>query len=595
MLGQSGRYEPVQSLRISWSRYIQHTPTAKQLAFLMLSCEEAFYGGSAGGGKSDALLMAALQYVDVPGYAALLLRRTYADLILPEALMDRARQWLSGTDAQWRDSEKSWRFPSGATLSFGYLDNENDVYRYQSSAFQFCVAKGTPVLMGDGSWRPIERIAEGDQVQTLGGPECVLKVHRLGQKPVVLVRSHAGEALVSAQHRLLCASGDWRTPTELLATRYSPSDNNGGCSFPTCAVSALHHVDSPYCQGPAHERAQRSVSEKTGQGCGVLTEGGQIYSSAFADVRAVALQPRSCSAHLVLYGQYRHSMGWHRDYRGSYGACHESLPVGSATCYQPYLRCDGAQLRHAGEACQDSTRRLSDAARQTPTCRSWDGQENTPGHSPQWYVHPYTKDYRQISGAVRPVSVDISLAGESEVLDLTVSSQSHYIIYPGYVSSNCGFDELTQFTESQYRYLFSRLRRLQGVDVPVRMRSASNPGGRGHEWVKQRFITEGIEHGRVFIPAALADNPFLDRESYVHSLDQLGVVLRAQLLEGDWSARNSGSMFRREWFKVVDAAPANCAWVRAWDMAATESTDTTDPDWSAGCLMGLSDGKSSSP
>jgi len=33
---------------------------------------EVLFGGSAGGGKSDALLMAALQYVDVPGYAAIL-------------------------------------------------------------------------------------------------------------------------------------------------------------------------------------------------------------------------------------------------------------------------------------------------------------------------------------------------------------------------------------------------------------------------------------------------------------------------------------------------------------------------------------------
>ena len=33
------------------------------------------YGGAAGGGKSSALLMAALQGVHVPGYAALLLRR----------------------------------------------------------------------------------------------------------------------------------------------------------------------------------------------------------------------------------------------------------------------------------------------------------------------------------------------------------------------------------------------------------------------------------------------------------------------------------------------------------------------------------------
>lgn len=99
---------------------------------------EVFYGGAAGGGKSDALLMAALMYVDVPGYAAIIFRRTYADLSLPGALIPRAHEWLQGTDATWKDQTKTWHFPSGATLTFGYLDNANDKYRYQSSEFQFC-------------------------------------------------------------------------------------------------------------------------------------------------------------------------------------------------------------------------------------------------------------------------------------------------------------------------------------------------------------------------------------------------------------------------------------------------------------------------
>jgi len=44
-----------------------------------------------------------LQFADVPGYSALLLRRTYADLSLPGALMERAREWLCGTAARWSD------------------------------------------------------------------------------------------------------------------------------------------------------------------------------------------------------------------------------------------------------------------------------------------------------------------------------------------------------------------------------------------------------------------------------------------------------------------------------------------------------------
>ena len=81
--------------------------------------------------------MAALQYVDVPGYAALLFRRTYADLNLPGALMDRAHQWLGATAARWNAHDHRWTFPSGATLTFGYLETERDKYRYQSSELQY--------------------------------------------------------------------------------------------------------------------------------------------------------------------------------------------------------------------------------------------------------------------------------------------------------------------------------------------------------------------------------------------------------------------------------------------------------------------------
>ena len=65
MLGPSG-WEQMDTLQLPWTGYIPHKPTPKQLAFLLLGNQEALYGGAAGGGKSDPLLMAALQYVDKP-------------------------------------------------------------------------------------------------------------------------------------------------------------------------------------------------------------------------------------------------------------------------------------------------------------------------------------------------------------------------------------------------------------------------------------------------------------------------------------------------------------------------------------------------
>lgn len=97
---------------------------------------EAFYGGAAGGGKSDALLRAALQYADVPGYKALLFRRTFPELSQPSGLIDRAHEWLTGK-AHWNETKHRWTFPSGALLEFGYLQHTNDKYRYQGAELDF--------------------------------------------------------------------------------------------------------------------------------------------------------------------------------------------------------------------------------------------------------------------------------------------------------------------------------------------------------------------------------------------------------------------------------------------------------------------------
>lgn len=120
------------------SDYCPETPSLTQKVFLRTNSIEALFGGAAGGGKSSALLMAALQYVDIPSYSAILFRRTFADLALPGALMDRFKLWMTVyDDVHWNANSYVATFPSGARISFGYLNNTNDYLRYKGSEFQF--------------------------------------------------------------------------------------------------------------------------------------------------------------------------------------------------------------------------------------------------------------------------------------------------------------------------------------------------------------------------------------------------------------------------------------------------------------------------
>ena len=132
-----------------WNAAIPHDPFPKQLAFLSLDHIEGpiLFGGAAGPGKTDALLMAGLQYVDVPGYYGMLIRKTFSEL--EESLIARSLEWLKEIwdcpGAHYDGQRHKWIFdtealggpPGKSTLAFGYLDKRNDRFRYGSLEAQY--------------------------------------------------------------------------------------------------------------------------------------------------------------------------------------------------------------------------------------------------------------------------------------------------------------------------------------------------------------------------------------------------------------------------------------------------------------------------
>ena len=142
--------------------------------------------------------------------------------------------------------------------------------------------------------------------------------------------------------------------------------------------------------------------------------------------------------------------------------------------------------------------------------------------------------------------------------------------YQGLAFTWIGFDELTQWpTPFAWNYLRSRLRTASS-DLPIYMRATTNPGGRGHHWVKKMFIDPApagksfeatdIESNetlrypkghskegqalfkRRFIPARLSDNPYLaEQGDYESMLLSLPEQQRRQLLEGDWDIKEGAA------------------------------------------------------
>jgi hypothetical protein len=127
---------------------------------------------------------------------------------------------------------------------------------------------------------------------------------------------------------------------------------------------------------------------------------------------------------------------------------------------------------------------------------------------------------------------------------------------------------------------------LPQAHVPLRMRSASNPGNVGHEWVKRRFVTRlGASPGdRLFVPAGLDDNPHIERERYVQSLLKLDPLTRARILGGDWEARSMRGVLKREWFEIVDVLPADLRMIRYWDTAYQKKKTA---DYTVGVKYGI--------
>lgn len=116
-------------------------PFPKQTAFLLLDDFEALYGGAAGGAKTAALMIGALQYIDVPGYSGILLRRTYPQLAASKGIIRTLKLWcrpfLERKEMHWDGANNILTATGGGALKISHLQHDKSVDDHQGQEYQY--------------------------------------------------------------------------------------------------------------------------------------------------------------------------------------------------------------------------------------------------------------------------------------------------------------------------------------------------------------------------------------------------------------------------------------------------------------------------
>ena len=113
---------------------INLTISKKQYEFIQAKEFEVLYGGAAGGGKSYGQLIDAYLYaLKYKKSKQLILRRTFPDL--EKSLIRVSRDLYRQDLCEYNGSKHTYTFINGSIIDFGYINNESDVYQYQSAEY----------------------------------------------------------------------------------------------------------------------------------------------------------------------------------------------------------------------------------------------------------------------------------------------------------------------------------------------------------------------------------------------------------------------------------------------------------------------------
>lgn len=209
----------------------------------------------------------------------------------------------------------------------------------------------------------------------------------------------------------------------------------------------------------------------------------------------------------------------------------------------------------------------------------------------------------------------------AEVNLMSMHREADIINFKGAEFTLIEIDELTDFTEFMFWYLFSRMRSMSGVKPYMRCFTNPDPdswvktlvapwvdntfpdkarSGEVRWFIRENDVMTWVKPGTpkaksiTFIFANVHDNKkLLEKDpDYLNNLEALPDQQKRQLLFGDWNVRPSGKKFKREWFvPVLDEIPNDLERIaRFWDLAATEdipkNSEKSGPDFTASVKAG---------
>jgi predicted phage terminase large subunit-like protein len=107
-----------------------------QEKFLASKADIAIFGGAAGGGKTYALLLEPLRYINNPDFGVIFFRRNTVQIRSQGGLFQESLKLYSQLDgATFREGYLDWKFPSGMQIKFSHLEYDRTVYDHQGAQY----------------------------------------------------------------------------------------------------------------------------------------------------------------------------------------------------------------------------------------------------------------------------------------------------------------------------------------------------------------------------------------------------------------------------------------------------------------------------